>query len=785
MAEAVGAVRIDLFANLAQWVSGLDKAEGRLNRFAKNTERTSKNIISAGQKLTIGLTAPIAAFAGLSIRAAAEAQDLQGAFNIAFGTMADDATMWAEKTGNALGRSTQTIQKTAIGFQQLFEDIAPTEQAAAELSQRFTELSEDYASFANVTSDQAFQVLSGGLAGAGKALKRLGIDISDGALQQEAMRLGIAKANVELTNQQKVLARASIIQAGFAKQTGEIARSQGEAEEDTRRTREEFDELLVTVGQDLLPIFNQLLGGLRDVIRFFNGLSKETRAVIGVTAAFVAAVGPAVFIVGNLVKVVGLASVAFSKLGFSFLGVGKSAGTMAGQVAGATLRFAALAAASYGLGSAIGSLIDSMDLGGDSKAIRDMGDALKEAGYSGETGRAALKYFFDEMKKGNRLSTQAVLDYAKFASQFNAVAMEGAKTADEINNVGDATANADQGISDLIKSMGDLGGETKKTGDDFASLRAKVDPIGEALKTYKAEVAQAVKLGYDLSTVQAVIGKEFVAGLSSVDGFRAALSTLPPEIQKIVAAQDALAIRQNTFADNWKKLAEQREADKQLAEDSAKAAQDSIDNIRDYGAALTQQFDPMAVYAQRMQGINDAFRLGAIDANVYAKAKAAAFAETDAGALQVKTVEDLSTAFTDAAMNAGNLGDSIMQMIQDALRAQVIKPFFDNLFSGLFPQTQALTAGTPGGGFDLGSIVSSIGSFFGGTRDKGGDARPGMSYTIGSGVRETFTPDVPGTITRDGGRGGGTQIFNIEAKDPNAFRNSERQIKRRMKQDNG
>lgn len=780
MAEAVGAVRIDLFANLAEWVSGLDKAEGRLNRFAKSTERMSKGIIASGQKLTVGLTAPIVAFAGLSIKAAAEAQDLQGAFNISFGSMAEDATQWAIKTGDAMGRSTQTIQKTAIGFQQLFEDIAPTEQAAAELSMRFTELSEDYASFANVSSDQAFQVLSGGLAGAGKALKRLGIDISDGALKQKAMQLGIASANVELTNQQKVLARAQIIMDGFAKQTGEIARSQGEAEEDTRRTREEFNELLVTVGNDLLPIFNELLKNIRAIVQGFNGMDKQTRATIGTVAALAAAAGPVVLVLGNVVKLGGIAAKTFGTLGLAFLGAGKSANTFGGSLLTMATRLTSVTALAYAAGAALGAMF-APDLDTHRALAELMVRNLQKVGLTAYEARQAVKFYYAELAAGRKPTEDAILAAGRLAGEMAKLGVGSGIVGmtmglQDLNKQGAASA---KGLADMIKGFGDLGGTVKDTKDNFDSLRTVVDPIGEGFKKYQADLATAIKLGYDAATAQRMLGTAFIDSVQDVTGFRDALASLSPELQAIVARRDAITkgIAQWKAMSDAKQLAD--DALTQSTADQAAATADAIQNLYDYGQALTDQFDPAARLRNGLSQIDAAFRAGAISADVYAKARAAAFAETPEGQKQVKFVDDLSNAFTDAATGAGNLGDAIKQMLLDSLRTEMIKPFFDNLFSGLFPNTQAITQGAAGGGFNFGSIVSGIGSFlgFGGTRDKGGDGKAGMTYKVGSGVQEWFTPKTDGTFSRQPPDGGG-MVMNVYTRDADSFRQSGRQVRR-------
>lgn len=811
-APAVGSVRIDLLANLAQWSTGLNKAEKQLATFSTKVLQSAASINAVGQKLSLAITAPLGIFGGFAIRAAAEAEALQGDFNLAFGNMSDEVQAWAEATGDALGRSTQTIQKSAVSFQQLFEDIAPTEEAAAQLSMRFVELSEDFAGFNNVSSEQAVSALQGALAGAGKAVKKLGVDISDGALQQRAFDLGIAKSNVALTEQQKTLARASIIMQGFQKIQGDVASDQDETGEKMRRSREQFNELLVTVGDKLLPVFNTFLDGINGLLDGFNNLDPSLQTFIVQAGAMAAALGPVVIGVGGLVTAFGGLLVAGGKVASVLAGIVSffprlmaahqvAAAIRAMGVASDTaavgteklrkgslalkLSLLALLPVAYEAGRAIGQAFQPNLQTEQVKAAGLLIGLQEKVGLSANEARQAVKWYYAELAAGRKPTMDQVIAQGRLIESQQKLATGAALTASILahNDATKAAADEKSAIDDLISSLGDLGGETKKVTDEYASLRATLDPVGEGLKEYETQLAAAVRLGYDATKSADILGKAFLSNVSGVDGFRDALKNLPPELQAIVARQDAVT----KFISDWKALSDQQrdleDKRKKAAEDAADAAQAAVDGIRDYGAYLTQQFDPLAVYHQRIAMINDAFRLGAINADVFAKAKAAAFADTPEGQKQLETFDKLSDFLTEAVTSVDDLGDAIERMIMDMLKTQIIKPFIENSLSGLFPQI-APNVTTPGaGGIDFGSIANGVASFFGfgGTRDRGGDAVPGMTYKIGSGVQEWFKPDTAGTISRTaplGGERGGVS-FKIYANDPNEFRNSERQMKRR------
>ena len=77
------------------------------------------------------MTAPLVAFAGFSFKAASDANELQSAFNVTFGAMAADMTQKPLKaTGDAMGRSTQTMEEAANTFGIFFNTAVPPAKAA-------------------------------------------------------------------------------------------------------------------------------------------------------------------------------------------------------------------------------------------------------------------------------------------------------------------------------------------------------------------------------------------------------------------------------------------------------------------------------------------------------------------------------------------------------------------------------------------------------------------------------------------------------------------------------
>lgn len=120
------------------------------------------------------------------------------------------------------------------------------------------------------------------------------------------------------------------------------------------------------------------------------------------------------------------------------------------------------------------------------------------------------------------------------------------------------------------------------------------------------------------------------------------------------------------------------------------------------------------------------------------------------------------SAFEKIATDGGKASDVIRALLQDTakiiLRLTVTKPLIDSLTKSLTGGGKA--DGTGGGGFDVGSLLTSVGKWFGGFFAEGGDPPVGRPSIVGERGPEWFVPRTAGTIVPNdalgrGGAGGG------------------------------
>ena len=752
MAEGiVGSLRVNLSANVAEFREGLAGATRDLKRFERSADKIGSNLQNIGAKLSLAVTTPLVLFARKSLDAARDAAELQSAFDFSFGSMSDRMNEFARTTGDALGRSTQSLQQQAFTFNQLFKTALDPQQAA-ELSQQFTVLTNDLSSFFNVAEGDALNKLRSGLVGEAEPLRAFGVFLSAAAVEAKALELGLGDVNGELSEQDKILARAAIILEQTKDAQGDLVRTSASFANQQRQLGAELDELAVTIGQELIPPMTELLKIVLDGVKAFKALDPEVQKNVLRATAFAAAVGPGLLVLGSFVRLIGFASKGLVIFTTTATAAGAATGTLRLNLFGAVAGFAALAPAVASAGTALGNFLNNELQVGERLAIfkATLPKALGGLGVSEKEARAALE--------------------RSRSAQSQAAQERGAETA----NLRDGElALQDAQLKQLAAAEAAAAAEKKRAteqkkflddnADSIQRIRASIDPVGEAFKEYNAQLDIAARAGLDAGEAQKVLAREFVNSLGGIDDLKDKVGELPPVFK---AAFDEL---QNT----------------ELAE----SVKEDFEDLQQFGERLSFAFDSEFALTERIKELDKALAAGVITLDVYEVAVKDAQGEFNRFNGIVDPIEEINNALdrtvsnlSDAIVNGQGLGDSFKQLGQEVLKILFIEPFLNSL-------KNALTGGPASGGGILGGLLGGLGSIFGGARASGGPVQSGRAFLVGEQGPEIFVPSTAGQIVpndRSGGFGGGNTINQtITTPDPNAFRASRRQIAREFRRELG
>ena len=263
-------------ANDAVWISVLPDMSKFGPQVAKGaTSATSAAGKSAGSKFTEGFkrTLKVGAVIGGAMAAAAgtkflkesikEASDLGesiNAVNVTFGKAAGGIKRLGKDAADSLGLSNSEFNGLAVQFSAFTKTIAGDGGNVVKTMRDLTTRGADFASVMNLDVNEAMGIFQSGLAGETEPLRKFGIDLSAAAVESHAYAKGIADAGEELTEQQKVQARYSLLMKQTAKTQGDFANTSDSLANVQRRLGANWDNIQATVGMKLIPALERLSG---------------------------------------------------------------------------------------------------------------------------------------------------------------------------------------------------------------------------------------------------------------------------------------------------------------------------------------------------------------------------------------------------------------------------------------------------------------------------------------------------------------------------------------------
>jgi hypothetical protein len=290
-----------------------DAAESSVSKFAKFGTVGDK-ISGVGKDLTVGLTVPLVAFAGASVKAFADAEKASAQLEASL-----------ESTGAKAWISSGQIESMAASMEKKNGVDGDAIVQGAALLTTFTSI-KNAAGEGNDVFDQAITLMS-------DYSVKTGTDASSAAmLFGKALNdplkgmTALSKAGVQFTADQKeqikgfveagdVMSAQKIILAELEKQFGGSAEAFGNtAAGGLAKAKFAFENVQEEIGERLLPVVEKMTGFVESALAEWDGLSDGTKDAainIGLVAA---ALGPVLAVGGKIVSSVAGMAESFGKL---------------------------------------------------------------------------------------------------------------------------------------------------------------------------------------------------------------------------------------------------------------------------------------------------------------------------------------------------------------------------------------------------------------------------------------------------------------------------------------
>lgn len=443
----LGEMVVRIVGQNAEFDKSIDQSESKLRKFSK----TATNI---GKSLTTFVTLPIAGAAVALTKAASDAEETEAKFGTVFASISKTSEEAATSLADNFGLSSTKAKQLLGDTGDLLSGFGFTGEAALELSTQVNELAVDLASFTNFSggAEGASAALTKALLGERESIKSLGIAITEADIKRLAEDKGIVG---ELDRQTKAALTLELALRQSKNAIGDFARTQDGLANQVRILQSEFQELVVGLGKELIPIAKDLITFVRNLVKGFSGLSKESKRTILVIAGIAAAIGPLISLIGAL------------NTALLFLAANPLVLVLGGV--------AALTVGVIALGKAIEKQrIDDV--------FEGVTDELKNSNKNADEFIAKIKQISNE-------TGFTVTQVIQIAEQQGLVTDELQKQVDLLKKADEQNKNNKKSIQEVAKEQSDLTQDVLNLFNEFVNTEEEVERIAAELGTTRQRVA--------------------------------------------------------------------------------------------------------------------------------------------------------------------------------------------------------------------------------------------------------------------------------------------------------
>lgn len=259
-----------LFVKVGADISGFEQGMGRVEQRTSRTGRLLKGFVGGAAKVAVGLGVLGGAAAGAGFKLlnmGSDAEEMMAKFGTVFGEVAGQTQQALDDMAISMNRNRFDLRKFGSEFQDTFVPLGFARDEAAKMSTQLVGLTEDLSSFNNVSDSQVFQDLQSAIVGNHETMRKYGVIITQAALDQALLNMGIEGGVKAATEQQKVLARMNLIMQGTTDAQGDAVRTAGSWANVMRGLKATISETATAMGTELLPVATPLLQRFSEMVK--------------------------------------------------------------------------------------------------------------------------------------------------------------------------------------------------------------------------------------------------------------------------------------------------------------------------------------------------------------------------------------------------------------------------------------------------------------------------------------------------------------------------------------
>lgn len=305
---SLASINIRFKADLSEFSSEMQNSLREIDKFGQKMQ-------AVGSQLSGFITLPLLAAGAASIKFASDFEESTNKVDVAFGPAAQAVKDFSKTTLDSFGIASGSALEMASLFGDMGTSMGIPQVAAAKMSTSLVGLAGDLASFKNIGIDQAQTALAGIFTGETESLKRLGVVMTEAALQEYAYAQGIRTKVSEMDQAEKVQLRYNFVLSKTTNAQGDFERTGGGAANQMRIFQEVLKEIATSLGQVILPIFTKIVTKINEWLKSFNSLSEGTKTTIVIVAGLAAAIGPLLIVIGAVASAIPVITAGFAAMG--------------------------------------------------------------------------------------------------------------------------------------------------------------------------------------------------------------------------------------------------------------------------------------------------------------------------------------------------------------------------------------------------------------------------------------------------------------------------------------
>lgn len=181
-----------------------------------------------------------------------------------------------------LGMNPESVMNYQAMFAQVSESIGVAEESALNFSTALTMLGADWASLRNITFEESWGKFASALAGQSRAVRALGIDITNATLQEYAYKYGLTQAVSEMNQATKAQLRLLAILDQSKVAFGDLANTMESPANQLRMLKQNFANLARTIGNLFLPVVSAVLPYINGLVMALQRLFSWIGGLLGI-----------------------------------------------------------------------------------------------------------------------------------------------------------------------------------------------------------------------------------------------------------------------------------------------------------------------------------------------------------------------------------------------------------------------------------------------------------------------------------------------------------------------